>query len=456
MFKLKNNIKEIKPIPNGFASNKKPMRIPTSNIKYKEILLVGNLRGLFGELEKIIRISDNHSYAIVDTNLENCSIEGRYNLYWLKQCMEKGARLTIIENLRVDNQINETYFDYLKLYMLNYSNKKICESQFVHMKVITDEKGKFNLSDYVNKNMKNRFDICIMNAPYANGLHEKFEITGIDLVTDEIIWIGPLTWLLGKKPNKHLCDKCNQFYTSIQTIDPNYHFDAKINQKLGIVLVNKKKIKNIEYNGISYNSCYDIRHFSDDLFIMSAYRKIKPYSFTDNVNIHVRKIYNNGRTDFGNCRYSVPNSNDLICRLSGFAGNNTISQETGEFWAIHSRNKKYEKECGTYAHVKESNKETKHYIKFDSEIQLKNFWKFIHTDFSMLCLYFIKTNLHIDGGELNYLPWLDWNNEWDDMKLFNLFNLNKQEVERLYQVIPNYFGNDREKVLNEYKDMYSL
>ena len=74
------------------------------------------------------------------------------------------------------------------------------------------DNGKYNIKDFVeapnekilkyNKGMK--FDCIVSNAPYDNGLHEKFESKYFELCKGEIVWVSPLSFLLGKKQNKRI------------------------------------------------------------------------------------------------------------------------------------------------------------------------------------------------------------------------------------------------------------
>ena len=47
----------------------------------------------------------------------------------------------------------------------------------------------------------------------------------------------------------------------------------------------------------------------------------------------------------------------------------------------------------------------------------------------------VKFHQNLERGELNYIPWLDWNIEWTDEMLYKRFNLTDQEIETIESVI---------------------
>jgi len=67
--------------------------------------------------------------------------------------------------------------------------------------------GKYNVRDFleiknedlIKMNGGKKFGVILSNAPYANGLHEKFEAKYFDICDGEICWVAPASFLLGKK-----------------------------------------------------------------------------------------------------------------------------------------------------------------------------------------------------------------------------------------------------------------
>lgn len=82
-----------------------------------------------------------------------------------------------------------------------------------------------------------KYDYCLMNPPYDNGFYQKFIIKCFDFVADQLIWVAPLSWLLGKRQKKQITSKIDQHDTIIETIDANYFFDANFGGIIGITNV---------------------------------------------------------------------------------------------------------------------------------------------------------------------------------------------------------------------------
>lgn len=85
-------------------------------------------------------------------------------------------------------------------------------------------------------------------------------------------------------------------------------------------------------------------------------------------------------------------------------------------------------------------KETfKNTYEFDTAIERDNFVKYMNTFFARFCLSLLKTNTHIDSGELGLIPWLDFTEEWDDDKLFQKFNVSQDLQDYIYQFLPDFY-----------------
>lgn len=76
-----------------------------------------------------------------------------------------------------------------------------------------------------------KFDCIVSNAPFDNGLHEKFESKYFELCKGEIVWVSPLSFLLGKKQNKRITLELDKYKTDIEQINGNEYFDAAIQIK---------------------------------------------------------------------------------------------------------------------------------------------------------------------------------------------------------------------------------
>ena len=77
---------------------------------------------------------------------------------------------------------------------------------------------------------------------------------------------------------------------------------------------------------------------------------------------------------------------------------------------------------------------------FISEAERDNFIDYLKTDFARFCLSIFKINSHLDNGELELIPWLDFTEEWDDAKLYKHFNINKETQAYITSFLPDFHG----------------
>ncbi len=76
---------------------------------------------------------------------------------------------------------------------------------------------------------------------------------------------------------------------------------------------------------------------------------------------------------------------------------------------------------------------------FTTKMEANNFLSYMKTDFArfMLALYQINGNIH--RGELRSVPWMDFTQEWTDEKLYEHFNIDDIDQQRISDFIPDYY-----------------
>ena len=42
-----------------------------------------------------------------------------------------------------------------------------------------------------------------------------------------------------------------------------------------------------------------------------------------------------------------------------------------------------------------------------------------------------------------YVPWQDFTQEWNDEKLFKKYGITKEEIQHIYDILPNYYNIER-------------
>lgn len=79
-------------------------------------------------------------------------------------------------------------------------------------------------------------------------------------------------------------------------------------------------------------------------------------------------------------------------------------------------------------------------FEFDTEQEQINFLKYCQTDFVRFCLCIYKNSANMIYGEMELIPWLDFNEEWDDAKLFEKFNVPVELQNYIREFLPDYHG----------------
>ena len=307
-----------------------------------------------------------------------------------------------------------------------------------------------------------KFDVILSNAPYDNGLHEKFEMKYFGLCKGQICWVSPLSFLLGKRQNKKITLELDKYATNIEQINGNEFFDAAIGGTMGIVSVDMSdnNLHYVKFDGKEYKECKEISMISNDELLVSVKNKIKQ-KLSDNLQQYVKK--SNITTAFVSAPLvKNPDPEWWVYRTMAFSGQSSArSKEIAEYYALISNKLTYKDTCGQYKDlIKKKIKSSatgklkswlEYYFAFETENEVKNFWNFIHTDFVNIILYFYKTSLNIHSGILNEIPWQDFTEEWDDEKLFKKYRITKEEIQHIYDILPNYYGIERIN-LDKYDD----
>ena len=233
-------------------------------------------------------------------------------------------------------------------------------------------------------NKENNFDICLMNPPYANGLYMKF-LKKSSEISNKLISVQPINKFQDAKMNE------NDFPIAISSIDiltdGNKSFNVSFKYQLGITIIDDKNktTKTDKIKCILYENIYDkIRKKTKETF-NSKIKKEPKGQFT------------------------------LRC------GKNTgFDPEHNYNWV----SKNYEIACSQMpsGHIG--------FISLDNEIERVNLFKYCNTHFFKFCIIIASANLAPYMG--------DYNHEWTDEKLFNYFELTKEEQNTIIKLTDEY------------------
>ena len=313
-----------------------------------------------------------------------------------------------------------------------------------------------------------KFDVILANPPFNLG--EKMLAKWFDLA-DTIFTVQPSTWLLGKKKTKSICSHLDsgEFNADIESINGNEFFDTGgIGGVMAIQYFDKNSANHngcsITFDSKQYSKCEEISTYSNDEFIVQFKNIVTPLYSSDNIRQHIKLAHKKLPWSGVNNLYDNTTKNtDWCLRLQEIRGN--VDKATGlpktDFYTIISNNlKELNKRKGTYKDISKivintddkqghyfTKKVLEYYFAFDTEVELNNFINYLKTDFVRICLYLIKTTMHLDNGELKYIPWFDFSDpvfskspaEIDDY-LFAKYNISDEIRKHIEELLPDYYN----------------
>lgn len=421
----------------------------------RSIIIIGNTCGLCGWF-KLIE-NDKWEELVPDPDLDASSDAGYINIKRVfPTLINNKAEIVIV----CDNEDTKTYWETVYHYFCVLMDKEEIRN-FKMIDSIKENKDYETVMKDIKTTVekrKHKFDVGFINAPYDGKLHEKFESMMFDLCNDEIVWVGPTAWLLGKSQSKVLTTPVDKYYTEVHSIQGCDYFDAGISGNMGITYVNKNMDNhNIIFDGNVYGKCSDVKHYSNDALLTAFYNILDIHNIQNNLHVHVKRT-GDGKA-FPSCEFiEAPDMNQYVYRTKAFSGHsNARSKEIGEFWAFTSNATTYNECCGQYKRFidktdRNGNAFCQYFIPFNNEVELKGFWNYCHSIFFNICLYSTKLSLNLDKGELKTVPWFDFSDpmfagspEDIDVALFRKYGISQQIVDHILEILPNYYNLDLTK-----------
>jgi hypothetical protein len=356
--------------------------------------------------------------------------------------------------LKKDINISDTYAKSgsiilsISYYLYNNSEKifgkKLSKKQIIKMMNPKDENIFFNqiisTMGFVKSNNSKK-DFIIINPPYKGGLHIDIFNKAFDELEDggTLICIHPSTPFINRKPTrddtktKRIKEIVSEYKTRLTLVDGNKIFNAGFFAPLSITKIEKIKDSKIEviYSHInSLNKEIKIYNKLDDIFIHGndIILSIKDKIFskmTTNVHSYLTRsgFYSNYYVKINSIVGNIPKNGKINPDF------NCIIYKDNENLFNESFSDTFQDGDCNYFAVK-------------SKKHGENAFNYFLTKFARICVSLYKTNQHIDRGELLALPYMDFSQEWPDEKLFEYFNLNKDEIKFINEYIPNWYERD--------------
>ena len=295
-----------------------------------------------------------------------------------------------------------------------------------------------------------KFDIILMNPPYAGGSHERFLYKMLQ-ISDQLITVQPDSYLFkGKNGNIKIKDILNNGNTNIESIDANKYFDGAFQNRIAILYYQNNKSKNIIYNGQKIESLNNLDFRHGDNLILEFKEKIHKL-FDNNCSDKWKGVPGSRYKD----RYVKDEDlNSCVVQCVLLRGHVAPQQKDGkadDFYTMITRNENLinKQFIGKYKdliQLKDNKVKTKlqYYFKFKNNQEAINFINYIKTDFARTCLYLKKKDMNVLW---NMIPWFDFSDEHfskspkeiDDW-LFKKYNISDEIRKHIEKILPDYYN----------------
>lgn len=300
-----------------------------------------------------------------------------------------------------------------------------------------------------------KFDIVLMNPPYDNGLHLVF-LKKTSEISNKIISVQPCNWLYlnsSQKRTKDVRELVNRYHTEAEVYKNGRKLFDEIRSKSYISILNIDCTKeddyilikddSIDYNISEYHNIDDVKLFGNDPIWKSIYNKII-LDKGDKLESHAH-VYKDipGIIAYFQKVGNAVDRNDInrfigkwVFTHTSMAGHEKANGEPSDDWyTIIGK-----KSLGSIPHKFEDIKDDlKCFYIFDTKEECQNFIDYVKTDFARSILYMVKIGKESIFFD-KYAPWLDFKEKWNDEKLFEKYNITKEEQEKIREVLPDYYG----------------
>lgn len=290
-----------------------------------------------------------------------------------------------------------------------------------------------SLDDGFKKHMKEvwckeGFTYSIGNPPFNQMVDMKFVKLSYEIAEKTCI-VHPSTWLLDEKGKQkaftNTKDLIKDHLESIELFNGNKIFNIALFVPCVITYIDKNKkdvgikcvdkINNVE---LVYDDIYQINKYSNNDIYLKLKEKV--------LNLSNKNLFNRLREQKDDIYY---------INLSQIRGNVNLNSDTNmlkdDFYTLCTKNLVVSTE-------KRKQRELTQFS-FNDEKYANNFLNYVKTNFVRFCLSILKNNQNLYCGEMLFIPWLDFSQEWTDDKLYKEFSLTGEEVKFIEKNIPKYY-----------------
>lgn len=380
----------------------------TSDNVEKNVLILGNTEGFFGNVYKKELVLD-------ETNADTVSS----NLVYLIQEYQAGSHIVVIGTDKLIKNYYTPLFKWIgKATQKEHTWKSVNINKYAKKHNISEEnvnKCYVNILQEIN-NRRMKYNTIIMNPPYDGNLHLKIleeSIRNLDNERSICVNLSPSRWIQDPLASYKSGSDMNHFenticrhiydYKNIPAEKAQKIFNADIWTDLGIYYCNKA-------GGYDYKS---ISKSEDSEFLEKVILPVVKGS-SDSISNHL--------TPMGVCKFDTP-----FVRVSNLHGH----QGKKDFYEFMTPQESvaFSKESSTCSRT----------INFGTEQEAKNFFKIIHNPFMKYLCYLTKGDMNVPWRWAPYIGAfknprtgeMGYNSEWTAEDLCNFYNLSEESTKRV-------------------------
>ena len=297
-----------------------------------------------------------------------------------------------------------------------------------------------------------KFDLVFSNPPYNDG-------TDISILSQnlkyfkELVVIHPATWLLdiksSKKPSfKTLVDKkvkslelfnANKIFNGIHLEVPIVicHYDSSYNGETSISIAdvdNHHSLIHTRKKNFEVSSLFDMTKFCAEWELVKPFYE-SVFSYCQNGN----NLWDKRVINFSDLDHSKRHC-QLTPMMNGFSKGQSKMADKMYSFVMKDESKNFGIRNKSIWDKSNPNKILYPTYEFDNEQQIINLINYCKTDFARFCLALYKNSANMHRGEMTIVPWFDFDEEWNDEKLFEKFEVSQELQDYIREFIPDYHG----------------
>ena len=358
----------------------------------------------------------------------------------------------IIYSLVHDFNINPRRIVFITDHIIKKSYvTSVCGLQNKNVFVLSSTKDIEKELERINGSNKVKFDVIIANPPYERGKHLDFLDLSFSLLNEggQCVFIHPSEWLVNKKlissstqkrkKYKLLRDKYNEHETCIRFIDNPFGENAKIFLPITITLVTKNNKPSIRFIDERRSLVYGKHKFGAPLIArLSTLDHISQWGDGATEQSFLQKVYGTLSSNFKLHLDKV--YGNWYVSLSTVSADGYIEHEylDGVYRRISNMYSVTNSMCLLPSNTPQvtARGKQKIFVSFKTEKEAQNCIDFLtKTKFMRAYLAIIKIDQNVKSGLTDLIPYLDFTQQWNDIDLYQHFNLTNDEIKYIESIV---------------------